>query len=234
MHKIQKNVPIALQLQIPKLEQQAKLVRIERCDLRWAQQIAVNLHYLHRQVHDLAHTFAYAILDNATRQAVGMLMLATPHFTKCREMFGYSGLPTKWQVLLSRVWVEPNWQTEVSRAEDGSLQLSGPVVVDSKGKRHSLCIASCAIAQMLRQVNRDWLEHHPPRYPDQPYNLERILSYCDPAQGHTGVLYKAANFTEFHRQTHGKQPIHRHSTQRDRGSSRKYVYFYNIRLAKRR
>ena len=73
----------------------------------WAQQIAVHLHYLHRPIHALAHPFAYAIIDNATGQAVGMLMLATAHFTKCKELFGYPGLPTQWQVLLlSRIWVE--------------------------------------------------------------------------------------------------------------------------------
>lgn len=228
MHKIQTE-SIAIQLQIPEIEQRSKLVRIERCELRWAQQIAVHLHYLHRAVHDLASPFAYAIVDNATGQAVGMLMLATAHFTKCREMFGYPGLPTKWQVLLlSRVWVEPDWQTTAARAPDGSLQLSGPVVVDRNGKPHSLCIASCAIAQMLKRVNRDWLQHHPPRYLDQPYNLERIVSYCDPTQGHTGTLYRAANFKPFHRLTHGNQPLHRHSSERDPAATRKYIYFYDI------
>ncbi len=222
MHRIQKNEPITLQLQIPQLEQHSKLVRIERCDLRWAQHIALNLHYLHRQVHDLAYPFAYAILDNASNQAVGMLMLAAPHFTRCREMFGYPGLPTKWQVLLlSRIWVEPDWQTEVAQLEDGSIQLSGPVKTDRNGKQHSLCVASCAIAQMLKRVDQDWLAHHPPRYLDQPYQIEKILSYCDPAQGHTGTLYKAANFTQFQRMTHGKQALHRHSKQVDRAATRK-------------
>ena len=220
--------PIVLQLQIPEPEQNSKIVRLERCDIGWAQQVAVELHCMGRRVHDLAYPFAYAILDSATGQAVGMLMLAAPHFTRCKDLFGYPGLPTKWQVLLlSRVWIDPLWQTQVVQHEDGRIELTGPTVIDSRGRVHSLCIASCAIGQLLKRVNRDWLEHHPPRFLDQPYNLERIISYSDPRYGHTGIIYRAANFTKFHRKTHGKQPVHRHSKQQDRAATQKYIYFFN-------
>ena len=111
--------------------------------------------------------------------------------------------------------------------EDGRIELTGPTVIDSKGQVHSLCIASCAIGQLLKRVNRDWLEHHPPRFLDQPFNLERIISYSDPQYGHTGVIYRAANFSEFYRKTHGHQPVHRHSKQRDRAATQKYIYFFN-------
>lgn len=218
-----------IQLQIPEPERSSKVVRLVRCDLNWAQYVAEHLHYLRRQVSPLAYPFAYAIVHSQSELVLGMLMLASPHFTKCRGMFGYPGLPTKWQVLLlSRVWIDPIWQAQVVHYPDGSRELSGPTVVDSKGRVHSLCIASCAIGQLLRQVNQDWLEHHPPRFLDQPYSLERIISYCDPQYGHTGVIYKAANFTEFHRKTHGNQPLHRHSKQRDRSASRKYIYYYSL------
>ena len=49
---------------------------------------------------------------------------------------------------------------------------------------------------MLKRVNQDCLEYHPPKYLDQPYNLKLILSYADIEVGHQGTIYKASNFKE--------------------------------------
>ncbi len=50
------------------------------------------------------------------------------------------------------------------------------------------------VAKMLKRVNDDWLEHHPPRYPAQPHEIELVISYADTSVDHQGTIYKAANF----------------------------------------
>jgi hypothetical protein len=176
--------PLYFQLPLSWHESNSKLVYVERCQLKWANQWAERLHYKHKKVHDLACPFAYSIHSSETGEVVGVVILATPHFTKLRSLFGYPqlGLPTQWQVLLvSRVWIEPAFQQQT--------------IYDSRGREHSLCIASCAIAQILKRVNEDWLEHHPPPFPEQPYNLRLLISYADLEQKHEGVIYQASNFT---------------------------------------
>lgn len=42
-------------------------------------------------------------------------------------------------------------------------------------------------------VQRDWLDFHPPRYPDQPNVIRLIISYCE-LEHHDGVGYRACRF----------------------------------------
>jgi hypothetical protein len=101
-------------------------------------------------------------------------VMKKPQHHQHRKLFGYEGLPTSWQVLdLARVWVHPSLQ----RKENG----------------HSLCIFSQMVGKVLRRVQRDWLDHHPPRYPDQPYHIEVVISYCD-LDHHDGKAYRASGF----------------------------------------
>ncbi len=66
-----------------------KTFTVHQCDLHWAQEIARTRHYLRAKVHDQAHPFAYQITETATGRAAGMMIFATPHFTKCKGLFGF-------------------------------------------------------------------------------------------------------------------------------------------------
>ena len=179
-------------------------VTVERCDLKWAQDLVTKHHYLHRPIHPRSLPFAYSIsLDGLI---IGTIIMATIHYTKKKGLFGYDGLPTKWQVLqIARLWIDPKYQER---------QVNG----------HANNIASCAIAKMLKRVNRDWLEHHPPRDLTQPYEIELILSYADTGVGHEGTIYKAANFERFGETTSNRS---RHGTYK--GSSEpKILYVYRL------
>jgi hypothetical protein len=69
-------------------------IQIERCPLNWAQWVAREYHYMHREVHPRACPFAYRIwLDSQSTRPdghpCGMVMFATVHFTRQKELFGY-------------------------------------------------------------------------------------------------------------------------------------------------
>jgi hypothetical protein len=172
--------PLFFQLPISWHEQHSTAFYVERCDLRWANDWIQRFHYLHTPVSSLACPFSYSI--HATDgQVIGVVILALPHFTKAKGLFGYPGLPTQWQILLiSRLWIDPAFQNKT--------------IIDSNGNEHSLCVASCAIAQIVKRVNQDWLEHHPPPFPHLPYNLRLLISYADYDWGHKGIVYQASNF----------------------------------------
>ena len=159
-------------------------IDVKRCDLKWAQQLVTEHHYLHRPIHPLSIPFAYSIsLDDVV---VGTIIMAIPHFTKKKGLFGYEDLPTKWQVLqIARLWIDPKYQIKQSNG-------------------HASNIASCAIAKVLKRVNHDWLEHHPPKYLDQPYKIKLIISYADTSVGHQGTIYRAANFQKWGETTNNR------------------------------
>ncbi|AFZ38286.1 hypothetical protein Sta7437_4854 (plasmid) [Stanieria cyanosphaera PCC 7437] len=180
-------------------------ISVERCGLKWAQQLVTKHHYLHRPIHPRSLPFAYSIsLDD---EIVGTIIMATPHFTKKKGLFGYDGLPTKWQVLqIARLWIDPKYQHPQSNG-------------------HASNIASCAIAKVLKRVNDDWLEHHPPKYLDQPFNIELVISYADTSVGHQGTIYRAANFQRWGETTNNR-PRHGLS----KGSKEpKILYIYRFK-----
>jgi len=153
------------------LRQRIELVQEGR---EWLNGMATEYHYMHRPVHHRACPFGWAILfDGEKFQAdgkpSGFIIFASVHFTRLRGEFGYPGLPTKWQVLcLSRLWLHDNLPHNSE---------------------------TCTIAKAFRLVQRRWLEVHPPRYPDRPYHIRKIISYAD-TRYHTGTIYRAANFRE--------------------------------------
>lgn len=153
------------------LRQRIRLVNASR---EWLNEMATRYHYMHRPVHRRACPFGWAVLfDGEKYQAdgspSGFIVFASVHFVRLRGEFGYPGLPTKWQVLcLSRLWLHDNLP------------------------RNS---ETCTIAKALKRVQRRWLEIHPPRNPDEPYHILKILSYAD-TRYHNGTVYRAANFRE--------------------------------------
>lgn len=137
-------------------------------------------HYLHRWPDARSLPFGYYLQSGDTTLApddrlLGFVVFKKPQHHQQRGLFGYKGLPTAWQVLdLARVWVHPSLQRR-----EGD---------------HSLCIFSQMVGKAIRRVQADWLVHHPPRYPDQPYHIEVIISYCD-LKHHDGKAYRASGFT---------------------------------------
>lgn len=133
-------------------------------------------HYLHRYPDPRSLPFAYAlVVDGKTHSSDGnlhgIIVFKKPQHHAQRGLFGYEGLPTAWQVLdMGRVWINP------------SLQQPG------------LNVFSRMVSLVMHRVQWDWLEHHPPRFPDKPYHIELVISYCELAH-HDGAAYKACSFT---------------------------------------
>jgi hypothetical protein len=153
----------------------------------WLNRMAGKHHYMRRRVHHLASPFGWAVefdgeLYREDGSPCGFIVFASPHFTRLRGEFGYPGLVTKWQVLLlSRLWLHD----DLPRNSE-----------------------TCVIGKALRQVQRRWLEVHPPRFLGRPYHIRKVISFAD-TRFHEGTIYKAANFREAGRSVTAKR--HRHS-----------------------
>lgn len=138
----------------------------------WLNDVAIEHHYMHKAVHPRACPFGWAVRYKGEDEAPdgkpwGIIIFATPHFQKMRGEFGFDGLPTKWQVLmLSRLWLHDDMP------------------------RNS---ETCVMGKALRMVQKRWIEVHPPRFPDDPYHIVKVVSYCDTTH-HLGTIYKAGNF----------------------------------------
>lgn len=164
-------------------------VQITRNDSDQLRAHVEQFHYLYKWPDPRSLPFAYHITIDGQKYAPdgrlnGLLVLKKPQHHKQRNLFGYDGLPTAWQVLdLARVWINPYWQ----RHEAG----------------HALCIFSRAISRLwqpvgkgdwrMRRLQLDWLDHHPPRFPELPYHIRVLISYCQ-LEHHDGVGYRAAGF----------------------------------------
>jgi hypothetical protein len=139
---------------------------------QWLNQMATEHHYLHKGLPNQSCAFGWAVeykgeIEAPDGKPYGFIIFATPHFQKMRGEFGFEGLPTKWQVLmLSRLWCHDDMP------------------------RNS---ETCVIAKALSMVQKRWLEVHPPPFPDEPYHILKVISYCDTAY-HLGTIYKASNF----------------------------------------
>lgn len=173
-------------IELPNLSQKIEVVR---APMKWANWISEKHHYLGRPIPPRARPLGYAIVFDG--DCVGMLTVATPNFVRmrypithekaCQPLFGFDNSLSHWQVLvLSRLWLHPVIQHMKVR--------------DSGGRSHTFPLASASISKLLRRVQFDWLEAHPPIHQDDPYHIRLILSYSDQGQGHTGGVYKAAGF----------------------------------------
>lgn len=132
-------------------------------------------HYLHRWPDPRSLPMAYALAVNGDLQTPaldlwGLMVFKKPQHHRQRGLFGYPGLPTAWQVLdLARVWIHP------------ALQQPG------------WCVFSQFVGLCIRHCQADWLIHHPPRFPELPYHIELVISYCELAH-HDGTAYRASGF----------------------------------------
>lgn len=181
-------------------------------------------HYLRKWPDPRSLPFGYRIEVNGSSHAgdgrlFGLLVLKKLQHHKQRSLFGYGDLPTAWQVLdLARVWIHPELQYQ---------QANG----------HALAIFSRAVSQLWQPVGKpdqrmtrlqaDWLQHHPPVFPELPYHVRLLVSYCQ-LDHHDGTGYRAAGFESFGFTTDGEKEIYiRHFRQP------KYIWqgFYQPQLS---
>ena len=181
------------------LRQRIELVTASRDLLN---SLAVKYHYMHKAIHPRACPFGWSVRFDGEEHAgdgewMGFIIFSSIHFTKLKGEFGGDGLPTRWQVLqLSRLWLHD------------SLPRNSETVV---------------IAKALKMVQRRWIEVHPPRFPDEPYHILKIISYCD-TEFYRGTIYRAANFREY-----GVVSSNRGKTNRGyKSGSEKICFIYDL------
>lgn len=162
---------------------------VQRCPKEFVRSTIERNHYLHRWPDARSLPFAYCLTVDGCRTAkdgrpFGIVVFKLLQHHKQKGLFGSEGLPTAWQVLdMARVWIHD----ELRECRWTGLDRRGRVV------EQNLNIFSRMVALVLRCVQRDWLEHHPPVFPALPYHIELVLSYCD-RQHHQGTGYKASGF----------------------------------------
>ena len=162
----------------------------------WLNEMATRHHYMHRPIHFRACPFGWAVafdeqIFQLDGRPTGFIVFASIHFTKLRGEFGYPGLPTKWQVLsLSRLWLHPDFQVGGRYFTSALL----PGFTDRKGVFRST-LATQIIEIALQLVQWRWLEVHPPRFPNEPYHILKIISYAN-THYFRGSIYRAAKFRD--------------------------------------
>lgn len=150
------------------------LIQAER---KWLNEMAEKYHYMHKAPSRRSCIFGWAVtwdgnILNEEGDPYGFIIYALIHFTKLTGEFGYPGLPTNWQVLtLARLWLHDN--------------------LPRNSETH-------VIDKTLKLVQRRWLEIHPPKFPELPYHIVKVISYSD-LGFHRGTIYRAANFREVKR-----------------------------------
>jgi len=133
------------------------------------------------------------------RLRVGVLIVGRPEATRCYDgTLTYGSLKDvaagraeydRWEVLnLARVWLHPCVQAGGAFYSADYL----PGYTDRRGVWRST-LASHVIGLLQAQVGFDYLTQHPPCFPDEPYQIRVLLSYCDTSL-HKGTIYRAAGW----------------------------------------
>lgn len=142
----------------------ARLI-LHEANLREATRVIVHYHYLHRG-RTMAQLSYWIMVDHAP---VGVLLFALPRLSA--TLYGIRPMNL---LELARLWISPDVQ--------------GRVVLDSRGKEHSVSVATAALGKALRVVRQDWYR----KYPNLP-DVHAIVSWADTVH-HEGVIYRVANF----------------------------------------
>lgn len=139
-------------------------------------------HYLHRPI-VRSKLLAHGIFVNEC--LVGGLLWATVHFTKKKGLFGYEGLPDKWEVLmLARFYLEDGCGVIASSALSESIGNGS-----GKGRR--------AGKKRGWRLQEDWCRQHPPKFPENPFVPRLLVSWSDTKYGHVGTIYKSSGWRQF-------------------------------------
>ena len=178
---------------------QLELMLADRAGLAAAQDAVAAYHYLRAPVDSRCSPVAY-LVALAQEKVVGCLIFGRPEATRC-----YTGNLTygsqadvereratfdRWEVLnLARVWLDPRIQRGGRWCRPDLL----PGFRDRRGVWRSSAASWC-IQEALSTIGYDYLTQRPPVFPDEPYEIKAVLSYCDTRQ-HKGKIYEAAGFT---------------------------------------
>jgi hypothetical protein len=131
--------------------------------------------------------------------SVGWLIVGRPEATRCYDgALTYGSLKDRrdgrchfdrWEMLnLARVWLHPNVQIGGIFYRPDLL----PGYTDRRGVWRST-VASYVINLLTECVGYDYLIDHLPCFPDEPYEIKALLSYCDTSV-HRGTIYRAAGW----------------------------------------
>jgi hypothetical protein len=166
-----------------------------------AQLTVTDRHYLHAPVDSRCAPLAYDIGlhtdDNDYR--IGVLIFGRPEATRCydgqltygsaKDVASGRAQYDRWEVLnLARVWLHPR----VQAGGDLCAGVDMPGYYDRRGQWRST-LASTVLGMALARINYDYLIQKPPCFPDEPYQLHVVLSYCD-TRVHRGTIYRASGF----------------------------------------
>ena len=140
---------------------------LDVANLKQATRIVVYYHYLHRG-RTMAQLPYWILVD---KQPVGVILYSLPRVSV--PLFDIKPMNI---LEMARLWLHPDVQHKT--------------VTDSKGKTHSLSVASCAVGKSLNVVQKDWYR----KYPNLP-DIHAIVSWADDVH-HEGTIYRACNFEE--------------------------------------
>ncbi len=178
---------------------------MDKSEIRLAQEILTEHHYRHAPVDPRCSVEGYEIQVYNVGFS-GYLIFGRPEATRCQDWYGNmadfrSGRCecTYWQVLnLARVWIIPELQPGGAHWEYWGRYVDRylPGFWDRKGVFRST-LASDVLKMAVERVGFDYMMRRPPCFLDEPYEIQWLLSYCDPAF-HKGTIYKAAGFNLHH------------------------------------
>jgi hypothetical protein len=137
----------------------------------------------------------------------GALVFGRPEATRCQDWYGAVAdvkagrcAVTRWQVLcLSRVWLHSDFNRRGRLAHPGN--------VPGYWDRHDLwrsTLASSVLKVAAQTIGYLYLLQRPPCFPDEPYEIRWLLSYCDTAK-HRGTIYRAAGWELYRTNERGIQ-----------------------------
>jgi hypothetical protein len=166
-----------------------------------AQTTVAQQHYLHTPVDSRCSPLAYEVVLTTQHSdyRAGVLIFGRPEATRCYDgKLTYGSLKDveagraeydRWTILnLARVWLHPSVQRGGAFYSPEHL----PGYTDRRGVWRST-LASSVIELALAGIGYDYLRTHPPCFPDEPYQIKVVLSYCDTTK-HKGTIYRAAGF----------------------------------------
>lgn len=161
-----------------------------------AQRWVTTGHYLHAPVPVIARPEGYAIRVDGIPGRIGCLIVARPQATRCGDWYGSVADVeagrcdvTRWQVLcLARVWLMPGMQPPLTVFERALV----PGFTDRRGVWRSR-LPSTALRLLSGRVGFDYLLARPPVFPDEPFELRWLMSYCD-TRLHKGTIYREAGW----------------------------------------
>ena len=162
-----------------------------------AQSTVTAQHYLHTPVDSRCSPLAYEVVLHVAHSEyrAGVLIFGRPESTRCYDgMLTYGSLKDvetgkaqydRWEIInLARVWLNPCVQSGGKFYSPDYL----PGYTDRHGHWRST-LASTVIDLALARIGYDYLRAHPPCFPDEPYQLQICLSYCDLSK-HKGTIYR--------------------------------------------